>query len=178
MNSENKINKLAKCIDECNTEDYVALLEALDFKTEDFLDFINFSEEKYVRSCVAKGDGFELILLAWEKGQKSSIHGHDGNEGWVYVLQGEFEEKRYQMNSETEDLILKSKVRLHEKEICHTSKDKTEFHSIANVNDGRSLSLHLYKNPIKQCRVYDEKNDEMVKRNLSYDFKNEAIIMN
>lgn len=178
MNSENKINELVKCIDECNTEDYVALLAELDFKTEDFLDFINFSKEKYVRSCVAKGDGFELILLAWEKGQKSSIHDHDGNEGWVYVLQGEFEEKRYIQNSATEDLNLISKTRLLKKEVCHTSKDLSEFHSIANVNDGRSLSLHLYKKPIKKCKVYDEKNDEMVSRKLTYDFNNETIIMN
>lgn len=176
MNSSNKINKLVTCINECQTEDYLELLHSLDFKTEDFLDFINFSEKKYVRSCVAKGDDFELILLAWEKGQKSSIHGHDGNEGWVFVLQGEFEEKRYTLNPETEDLNLKSKVTLKEKEVCYTSKNTSEFHSISNINDGRSLSLHLYKNPIKQCRVYDEKNDELVKRKLVYDFKNEAII--
>ena len=155
MTSNEKINELIKCVSHCSDEEYQTILQELNFKVEDFDRYINFSSKKYIRNCVAKGDGFELILLAWEEGQKAPIHGHDGNEGWIYVIQGEFEEKRYNLNPETEDLILKSKTLISEKEVWHTSKDKSEYHSIRNSNKGRSLSLHLYKNRRLKFNVYD-----------------------
>lgn len=177
MDSRTKINKLINCVSTCEAEEYLSLLKELNFTTSDFIDYINFSQEKYMRSCVAKGDDFELILLCWEKGQKAPIHGHDGSEGWIYVVQGNFEEKRYVLNPSTKRLNQKFKTNIGEQEICHTSTDETEFHSIANVNDGRSISLHLYKCPIEKCRVFDEKAGELIQRNLKYDFKNEAVFL-
>jgi cysteine dioxygenase len=177
MDSKNKIDQLISCVSNCETKDYLKLLQDLNFTAGDFIEYINFSSEKYIRTCVAKGDDFELILLCWEKGQKAPIHGHDGSEGWAFVVQGEFEEKRYILNPNTNQLNQKFKVRMSDNEICHTSTDKSEFHSIANVNNGRSITLHLYKNPIEKCRVYDEKSGEMIQRNMQYDFKNEAVFI-
>ena len=177
MDSKSKIDSLITCVSNCEADEYLELLKELEFSPKDFIKYINFSSEKYIRTCVAKGDDFELILLCWEKGQKAAIHGHDGSEGWIYVLHGAFEEKRYILNPETKRLNQQFEVRIEENEICHTSTDKTEFHSIANVNDERSISLHLYKTPIEKCRVYDEKTGEMIQRDLKYDFKEDAVFV-
>ena len=82
-----------------------------------------------------------------------------------------------QFDANNNKLNLKHSITISEKEICHTSTDKTEFHSIANINDGKSVSLHLYKDPIKKCRVYCSESGEMIQRNMKYDFKDEAVFL-
>ena len=67
--------------------------------------WLTFYPEHYARNCVVRTDSYELIMICWEKDQKTLIHDHDSKEGWVAVLEGELSDKRYVKPTEGETLI-------------------------------------------------------------------------
>lgn len=170
MGNTQKVEELINCISTSSKEAYIKKIQELGLTKKDFEGQIHFSDKKYTRTCIAKNKEFELILLGWSKGQKTPIHNHDGNEGFVFALDGEFKEVGYKFNTKTDKLEKKGFEILKENELSYAAEDHNGFHSIENINDGPSLSLHLYKEPIESCLVYDEKEDEIKTKNLWYDF--------
>jgi cysteine dioxygenase len=52
-----------------------------------------FSEKRYARNLVYKKDReFEIMIMCWKAGQRSSIHDHAGSLGGIRILQGELTE--------------------------------------------------------------------------------------
>ena len=166
-----KIEKLINCINNCNGKDYIEAITNLGLSVDDFEGQIHFSEEKYTRTCIANEENFELILLAWSKGQKTPIHNHDGKEGFVYALEGMFREVQYNYNETTKKLEETASAVLLENQVAYAEENINGFHSIENLNDGNSLSLHLYVKPILNCLVYNEEKNEISTKSLAYDFK-------
>ena len=41
--------------------------------------FLNIDKDKYTRNLVSYGERFTLLILCWNKGQKSPIHSHSGS---------------------------------------------------------------------------------------------------
>ncbi len=165
-----KIERLIECISNCNGADYIEAITNLGLTKEDFKGKINFSEEKYTRTCIINNVAYELILLGWSKGQKTAIHNHDGHEGFVYALDGKIKEVTYKLNTKTNELEKTGEGILLKNQVSVAKVDKNEFHSIENIHNGSTLTLHLYKKPIESCLVYDEKKDEMFTKKLVYDF--------
>ena len=48
-------------------------------------------------------------------------------------------------------------------------KDFMGFHSLENLSDKKSMSLHLYAKPIRACRIFDEESNTFVHKELEYD---------
>jgi len=48
-------------------------------------------------------------------------------------------------------------------------KDFMGFHTLENLSNKKSMSLHLYAKPIRKCRVFDEKLNTFVTKKLEYD---------
>ena len=42
-------------------------------------------------------------------------------------------------------------------------------HSLENMSNKRSMSLHLYAKPIRNCNLFDEKTGKFVNKDLVYD---------
>ena len=170
MGNTDKIDELINCMSSCDKDAYTKKIQELGLTKEDFKEHIHFSDKKYIRTCITRNDEFELILLCWSKGQKTAIHNHDGNECFVYALDGEFKEVGYALNKETNEMKKQGFIILKENELAYTKEDSTGFHTIENINDGTSLSLHLYRNPIESCLVYNEEKQELATKHLAYDF--------
>ncbi len=51
-----------------------------------------FSEKRYARNLVYKDREFEIMIMCWKAGQRSSIHDHAGSLGGIRILQGELTE--------------------------------------------------------------------------------------
>lgn len=166
--NKTKIDKLINCIVNCDGENYIELITNLGLTKKDFEGQIHFSDKKYTRTCIAKEDNFELILLGWSKGQKTPIHNHDGHEGFVYALNGKIKEVRYHFNNKTKKFEKLGEAILNENEVAYAEKDIDGFHSIENISNKNILSLHLYKKPIEKCLVLI--NDELVSKTMAYDF--------
>ena len=133
-----------------------------DFKAYEF-----WSEEGYTRNCLARTDSYELLLLCWDAHQGTPIHCHNGEECWVYVIDGELEEKRYEMN-ESDDLVLVEKSISQASDLSYMS-DEMGYHLLRNTKSQRAMSLHLYMNPIDECSIYDEENGVFIYKELQYD---------
>lgn len=142
------LNKL----EETPSEDFPELLDRLEISADDLCDFGSWCTDHYKRNHIMKNERYELILLCWEEGQITPIHDHDGENCWVYFVDGRFSETIYSMGD-------KMKV-LEENEMLPGAvsymADASGLHSIKNVTEGRGMTLHLYANPILKCRVFDK----------------------
>ena len=130
--------------------------------------YITWNSNRYTRNCIARDVHFELILLCWEKGQKTAIHCHNEQECWVKVIRGDFEECLYEFDEEMNlmnyiktDHVLQNQVT--------TINDSCTYHSLENTYHCRSLSLHLYMKPIYECTVFDQETNQIETKSLFYD---------
>jgi len=161
------INELITTLSEEERTTYGSILRDLSIPLSTFHNFCSWSEESYTRNCIAENDDFELILLCWNKGQKTPIHDHGGEECWVKLLDGAFKETIFQKN-ESGELTESSSFISKAGDISYM-KDFMGFHSLENIADRKSMSLHLYAKPIRNCNVYCEDSKKIDNKNLAYD---------
>ena len=51
-----------------------------------------FSDRRYARNLVYKNPAFEVMVMCWKNGQRSSIHDHSGSLGGLKILENELTE--------------------------------------------------------------------------------------
>ncbi len=159
------LEDLIELLDNSSKDEYKSLGKQISIPLEEFEDYIHFNDEFYTRNCIKRTDDYELILLCWEEGQATPIHCHNNQECWVHVLKGKFDEVRFV--DEDDDLSIDHEMHL-EKENVSYMNDDMGYHSLENAADGRSISLHLYMNPIDECTVYNEDEDKFERKELEY----------
>ena len=74
-------------------EDFLARLVV---PTEEIQRHVRFSDTRYARNLVHKTDRFEIMVMCWHAGQRSSIHDHAGSLGGLKILQGELCESLFE----------------------------------------------------------------------------------
>jgi cysteine dioxygenase len=129
--------------------------------------YCSWSNESYTRNCIVENEKFELILLCWEEGQITPIHNHDGEECWVKIIDGEFRETIYNTNDSGEPKRVKSTI-TKSNDISYMI-DFMGVHSLENMSNKRSMTLHLYAKPIRSCKIFDENSRKFVTKDLVYD---------
>ncbi|MFK8039452.1 MAG: cysteine dioxygenase family protein [Crocinitomicaceae bacterium] len=160
------LNDLITSLSEEERTTYGDILRNLKIPLSTFNQFCSWSDDHYTRNCIVNNKDFELILLCWNKGQSTPIHDHGGEECWVKVIEGEFREiiyKKEKGSALRETSSTTSKVN----DITYM-KDFMGFHSLENLSDKKSMSLHLYAKPIRNCNVFDEASKEFVNKDLTY----------
>ncbi|WP_052467117.1 cysteine dioxygenase [Psychroserpens damuponensis] len=167
MKSSETIYELIKLLSQSSIADYNTIFKTFDFGIIDFSPFENWSNKKYTRNCLYRDAQFELILLCWQQGQQTTIHGHDGEDCWVYLLQGEMQEVYFKLNDH-QSLIEVGARTIKSNQVTFMN-DKIGFHKLKNSCKGKSMSLHLYAKPIENCVSYDEVSQTFVEKKLSYD---------
>ena len=167
MKPETPVQHLISQLSETAIEDYTALLQNFDFGLIDFKPYESWSKDRYTRNCIYKDDQFEILLLCWRPGQQTSIHGHDGEDCWVYMIEGEITEVFYTLDV---DNYLR-KVRSHQilPNQLTFMNDKLGYHKLSSSNHFSSVSLHVYAKPIEECLSFDMNEKCFVKRKLFYD---------
>ena len=134
-------------------------------------DWIRFHPEHYARHRLYRNDQFEVLLLCWDEGQCTPIHDHDGQAGWITVLEGHLgiqEYKRlggpkdlreFESLVETPDgtmpLSRGSRFRVAAGTSVAEAEPPEAIHSVGPEN-GRALSLHVYSRPFDSFLVFDE----------------------
>lgn len=176
LNSNEHISTVPHSIDELITDlsegersTYNSLIHSLKLPNNAFENYTTWSNECYTRNCIVDNDKFELILLCWEQGQFTPIHDHGGEECWVKIIEGEFRETIYKQNEVGELNIVKSTIS-KSNDVTYM-KDFMGFHRLENISKKRSMSLHLYAKPIRNCNIFDEKSETFVNTELIYDTK-------
>ena len=105
--------------------------------------FINSSNsydksKKYYKNIIYQNDSFELILIKWEKGAQTSIHGHPDNGCILKLLEGKLKEEKYNKFNKykSSELGINSVGYMH---------NNLGTHKIIALEE--SYSLHLYSPP-------------------------------
>lgn len=165
----NTISSLQELLDElpnCSGDDYVNIAKQMKIPSEDLQPYAMFSDEAYTRNCVERTEDYELILLCWEKDQDTPIHCHNGEECWVYLAEGKLRERRFQ--TKNDELVKTADVKMTEERLSYMNDD-LGYHSLQNIANGRSMSLHLYVAPIDECSAYNPEKGKFEYKDLYYD---------
>jgi cysteine dioxygenase len=112
-----------------------------------------FSQRRYARNLVYKDRHFEVMIMCWNAGQRSSIHDHAGSLGGIKILQGELTECLF---GRAANGMIKSLTSADYK-IDDTRVEETSLiHQISNLqaDDTRTVSIHIYIPPLLRMRVY------------------------
>lgn len=157
------LQTLLETLENCDG-DYVGAANGIQLGAHDFDGFTNWESDAYTRNCIVRTDAYELILICWSEGQITPVHCHGGEECWVYMVDGQIEETRFE-DDDNGDIRPVHSMSLTEGKITYMN-DEMGYHKLHNVNTGRSMSLHLYANPIDACRVYSDETGKFELRKL------------
>ena len=117
---------------------------------ESYLDGARFDASFYMRHPIYLGEDWEVMLIAWDAGQKTPIHDHRGVMGAMLVYSGTLMEERFETPGGRPDLLESS--RRPAGDACTTSP--TLLHRLFPAN-GRTLSLHIYRPPLRQMGIWE-----------------------
>lgn len=128
-------------------------------------------ENFYSRNLIYKDKEFELLLLCWDIGQESPIHGHEGEKCWARVETGKLRFTNYEECSER----CGENVELREigasDGAAGVLDGPAEIHKVSNPSEfgQRAISLHLYSKPFDVCEMYDLNRQTVKRCALKYD---------
>jgi cysteine dioxygenase len=150
--------------------------------------YVYWNDSFYTRNLIYRDDLFEVLALCWLPGQKTPIHSHNGQLGWMLTLQGEvaIHEYRYLRCSSPENrnvvgldclagghnvelAKLTSVTSTNDGKVATVDKTHT-IHQIENVDSARvgSVTLHIYSKPIDSCVAFDLRTHRCGRRTLHY----------
>lgn len=153
MSSIETITELIEAFENAEPSEQVKVLKSIDIPISEFEEYATWEEGGYTRNCIARRDGFEFILLCWDAGAKTPIHGHDNQNCWVYQVQGSVSEQRF--NKASYGFELSNEAVINEGGITYMH-DRMGYHTLENFTKTTSMTLHVYANPIDRCEVYNE----------------------
>ncbi len=168
------VNELVTALSEGERTSYTDIVRSITLPSSAFDSFCSWSQDSYTRNCIVENDKFELILLCWEKGQFTPIHDHGGEECWVKIIEGEFRETIYKLD-ETGELNLVKSATSKTGDISYMI-DFMGCHRLENLSNKKSMSLHLYAKPIRNCQCFDEHTKTFVRKDLVYSTVSEMMM--
>jgi cysteine dioxygenase len=155
---------------------------------EAFAPYLFWDSSHYARNLIYRDPFFEVLALCWLPGQRTPIHSHNGQLGWVTILQGELVCRNYRFvrsaDSGTRVLARRSQttsarrveVELLAQANCQadgsvsTVDRRQTTHQLENVEKScfGTVSLHVYSRPIDCCVLFDEAHRCCERRHLQY----------
>src|SRR5438045_3413825 len=87
---EDVVEGLKRIERETITKEHVRqFMEAHQLTPEALKPYTFFSDTYYTRNLIFRDDLFDLMTICWKPGQKTVIHTHNGQLGWMAIPQGE-----------------------------------------------------------------------------------------
>lgn len=174
MNYITTLEQLIENLDKAEPHQIKKVIKRIRLNALEIEHYATWRKECYTRNCLARTEAYELILLCWDIDAKAPVHGHGGNDCWVYQIQGTVEEVRFEQNKGGE-LVEKNRMTLSPGKLTYMH-DRMGYHSIANVSNERAMTLHIYASPIDACKVYNIEDKCFETKEMSYDTFKEAEI--
>lgn len=167
MNPITTVEALVKELENAGDKEQAGILKRIQIPHENYEPYISWCSGSYTRNCIARTEQFEAILLCWDQYAETPIHGHDGQDCWVYQVKGTVEEKRYtrQKNGELSE---SARLFLREGRLSYMN-DHMGYHLIRNTSGHRAMTLHIYSSPIDECEVYCDDSEVFNVVEMEYD---------
>jgi predicted metal-dependent enzyme (double-stranded beta helix superfamily) len=134
-----------------------------------YLDRVRFDTAHYVRHPVLLWDDWEVMVIGWEAGQITPIHDHRGVLGGMAILSGTVVEERFTVPKDLPELV-DSRVR-PEGDLSDTGP--TILHRL--IPRSRSVSLHVYRPPLRTMGIWDARGGFQELRPSEFDVGDEVI---
>lgn len=131
------------------------IMQAIHIPEKEFERFYTWNDKYYTRNCLSKTFNYELLLICWEKGQKSPIHDFNSHEAWIHPISGKLREEEFIVSRVGEGLERVGSVVLGVGDYSYMN-DSISIHRYSNIYEMRSVSLNLYARPVERWQVYDE----------------------
>jgi len=145
--------------------------------------------DRHTRNKIFRNDLVEAMLICWPIGAITPLHTHNGQLGWMTMLEGKLVVENYRKidcnRPENQQVVgmdcLAGATRIETKqlgtELCvpggplNTVDKRQTIHRIKNLTEWneRAVSLHVYSRPIDSCVVFDIENQRCFRRDLKYD---------
>lgn len=148
--------------------------------------YTHFRGDFYTRNLIYRDDQFEVMALCWSPGQRTPIHTHNGQLGWMSVEQGNLAVINYkwlgcnasgnQNVSGMDCLAGATELDLDRREVqeCYADgpvnvvdKEQT-IHQVVLQGKEPGISVHVYSRPIDSCVGFDLEKRTCFRRQLKF----------
>jgi len=136
-------------------EGYLHVLRSAEVSTAELERHSSWHEKHYTRNCIAQREAYELLLICYEPGQRTSIHDHDSQQAYIHPVTGHIVEERFEPVADG-GLRQVSCVVLDKDSFSYLSIGHS-IHRCTNPGPGRAMTLNLYARPLRKWKVYDER---------------------
>jgi cysteine dioxygenase len=158
-------------------------------RTEDLARYQSWLPDRHTRNKIFRSERIEVMLICWPIGAKTPLHTHNGQLGWMTMLEGKLVVENYRKMScnrpENQQVVgmdclagatsiemkqLNAEVAVPGGPLNTVDKEQT-IHRIMNPAEWneRAVSMHIYSLPIDSCVVFDLENQTCYRRDLKYD---------
>jgi cysteine dioxygenase len=181
------------------TKDRVAeFMRATHLRAEALTEYTWWRDSFYTRNLIFRDELFEVMAICWSPGQRTAIHTHNGQLGWMTVAQGEVSTHEFRHEAcnapENQNVVnidcLGGATELHLERlrtvVCTeptggatpmVTVDKLQtIHQIENTGRTGCVSLHVYSKPFDSCIAFDLEQQRCYRRTLSYYSKDGAPV--
>lgn len=158
--------------------------------------YIFWRENSYTRNLIYQDGLFEVMAISWRSGQKTPVHTHNGQLGWMTVVQGEIltHHYRYLRCSAPENqnavgmdcLAGAGHVELERLDTVRCANDGRivtvdklqTIHQIENADQAGAgcVSLHVYSKPFDSCVAFDMEKHLCWRRPLKF-YSSEGVVL-
>jgi cysteine dioxygenase len=136
--------------------DYGATLMRYAVPVHDLEPYFHWDPRRYTRNCVVRNPAFELLVVCYAPGQRTSIHDYDSDMAWVHPVLGEVIEERFARHPDSGVLQLVQETRLRPGMLGALTRENS-IHRFTNAGPARAVTLNLYAPPMRKWQVFDER---------------------
>jgi len=164
-------------------------LVAYEIRPEDLERFKRWELDRHTRNKIFRNDMIEVMLICWPKGAVTPLHTHNGQLGWMTMIEGKLLVENYRKvdcnRPENQQVVgmdcLAGATRIEMQHLANelaipggplNTVDKTQtIHRIRNNAEWNenAVSMHVYSRPIDSCVVFDMEAQRCYRRELKYD---------
>lgn len=164
-------------------------LVAYEIRPEDIERYKSWVEGRHTRNKIFRNEMIEVMVICWPAGAVTPLHTHNGQLGWMTMLEGRLLVENYRKVScnrpENQQVVgLDCLAGATEIQMDHLGNemavpggplntvDKTQtIHRIRNLAEWQqpAVSMHVYSRPIDSCVVFDLDTQRCFRRDLKYD---------
>jgi len=128
-----------------------SVLEPIAREVDSLIEVVRYDSARYMRHPIYLAEDWEIMLIAWDSGQRTPIHDHRGVLGSMAVFSGTLVEERFQTPHGTPDLL--ERADRPTGDLCDIGP--TVLHRL-EPRAGRALSLHVYRPPLREMGIWEE----------------------
>jgi len=164
-------------------------LISFEIRSEDLKKYEQWLPDRHTRNKIFRNEMIEVMLICWPIGAITPLHTHNGQLGWMTMIEGRLVVENYNKTScnkpENEMVVgmdciagatqIEMEKLLTELAVpggpLNTVDKKQTIHRIINPAEWneRAMSVHVYSKPIDSCVVFDMENQRCFRRDLKYD---------